>query len=79
MDHQNQALFTQGFNNGYLLEQYEPALLATVLHNLCQTTAYVSGLCSGQREFRQQRIDLEYEQLSKLRDTAREQHRNIER
>lgn len=78
MDSEEQQ-FIQGFNNGYLLEQYEPTLLAKVLNNISTSTVYISGLSSGQQEYQQEYIRLEYENLSKLREKNKEDDRDIER
>lgn len=67
MESQDPTLFIQGFNNGYLLEQHRPELLARVLHNLSPSTEYISGLASGQKQYQQERTERELDELSKLR------------
>jgi hypothetical protein len=77
MESHDQTLFIQGFNNGYLLEQHESVLLAKVLHNLSPSTEYISGLASGQKQYRQERTERELDELSKLRDGNRGVDRSL--
>ena len=71
-----EALFIRGVNNGYLLEQYEPTLLAKVLKGLGSTTDFVSGLQSGQKLYQQERANQELDELSKLREQGTERGRD---
>lgn len=74
-----EALFIKGFNGGYLLEQYEPNLLAKVLKTLNLSNDYLEGLSSGQKEYQQERIRLEMERLSQLRDKGKDLNKEISR
>lgn len=47
----NEQQFIKGFNHGYLLAQYEPDILASVLKNNNPINSYFSGLSFGQKEF----------------------------
>lgn len=51
MTQSNENLFIKGFNQGYLLAQYEPDLLTSLLKNINQVNSYLSGLSFGQKEF----------------------------
>ena len=75
----NDAQFIKGFNGGYLLEQYEPDMLATVLKNLDLSDDFLQGLSDGQKEYQQERIRTELKKLSHLRDQGKEQDRGTER
>ena len=66
------ALFIKGFNNGYILEQHQPALLTEVLRGLSSTTDFITGLQSGQNLYQQERSNQELDEISKLREQGRE-------
>lgn len=48
---QQEILYTKGFNNGYLLAQYEPELLNKLLPDLKSGNDYVDGLLSGKEQY----------------------------
>jgi hypothetical protein len=50
MEHQEQQ-YTKGFNNGYLLAQYEPELLNKLLPDLKPGNDYVDGMLSGKEQY----------------------------
>jgi len=74
-----EALYTKGFNGGYLLEQYEPNLLAKVLTKLNLSNDYFVGLSAGQKEYQQELIRLEYENLHILRERGKDTDHDLER
>ena len=54
----NEKLYTQGFNNGYLLAQHEPELAKKLTANKNDQSDYFKGLVKGKKEF----------EMSKIRD-----------
>jgi hypothetical protein len=47
----NEKQFIAGFNNGYLLAEYEPQILNSILQNIKPDNSYVFGLTFGQKEY----------------------------
>jgi hypothetical protein len=76
MDSQDE-LFIRGFNGGYLLAQHQPELLAKVMKNLNLSNDFLAGLSQGQLEYQQERIRLELEHLSQLREQGRDIDRDL--
>jgi len=66
MTESNEILFIKGFNQGYLLAQYEPNLLISVLKNIKQVNSYLSGMSFGQEEFE---VEKATNEISKLRNS----------
>lgn len=44
---ENDQLFTEGYNSGYILSKYEPQLLKKLLASSDAQNAYFSGMQSG--------------------------------
>ena len=78
METQNEAFFIRGYNNGYLLEKYEPTLLAMVLQNISPSTVYVSGLAIGQKQYQQERTEKELKHLGEFRRQDLDRGREID-
>jgi len=76
---EDQTHYVRGFNGGYLLEQFEPELLAKVMKTLDLSNDYLEGLSEGQKEFQQERIRQEIENISRLRDEGKSKGQKKER
>jgi hypothetical protein len=50
MEH-NEKQYIAGFNNGYILANYEPLTLSSVVKGLQSDNSYIKGLLQGQLEF----------------------------
>lgn len=48
-EQQDYTAFTKGYNDGYLLSKYEPALLKEVMKTPQQDNPQFEGMLSGQR------------------------------
>jgi hypothetical protein len=70
MSQYDQSLFIRGFNNGYLLDRFEPTLLASLLRGLPLSNLYVSGLSKGQGRNQMERTTQELEAIAQLRQEA---------
>ncbi|MBK6354265.1 MAG: hypothetical protein IPF46_12950 [Saprospiraceae bacterium] len=51
MTENNENQFIRGFNQGYVLAQFEPDVLTLILKNYKPINSYFSGLSFGQKEF----------------------------
>jgi len=61
----NEKQFIAGFNSGYLLAEYEPVLLTSLLSNISPINSYISGMSFGQKEFE---LEHRLDEISKLRN-----------
>lgn len=52
----NETLFIAGFNNGYLMAQYEPALIKKISAVNDNTNDYLRGLIFGKEEYRMEKL-----------------------
>jgi hypothetical protein len=75
---QNEATYTNGFNNGYLLAKYEPSLLEQVLKQLAPSSEYLEGLFSGREEYQREYTRTQLDGLSRLRDNTQDRDREVE-
>lgn len=73
-----ETLYKEGFNNGYLLAQYEPSLLEKLLGHLEPSGHYLEGMFSGKEEFQLEYTRSQTEALSRLRDHSQDQDRGID-
>lgn len=71
--------YIQGFNNGYLLEKFEPTLLATVLKDLSPTTPYLEGLIEGKDQLELEHSQKELDDLHRLRDDTLSRDNDLEK
>lgn len=55
--------FAKGFNSGYVLACYEPAVIEKVLRNLIPSNGYVMGLASGRKEYIREREEHDLQNL----------------
>jgi hypothetical protein len=60
----NEKQFISGFNSGYLLAQYEPEMLTSLLTQIRPVNSYISGMNYGKKEYE---IELQANQLDDLR------------
>ena len=47
----NEKQFITGFNAGYLLAEYEPQILRTLLKQIRPVNSYIEGMTFGQKEY----------------------------
>ncbi len=59
----NEKQFISGFNSGYLLAQYEPEMLTSLLTQIRPENSYISGMTFGKREYE---LELQTNQLDDL-------------
>ena len=76
---QTEEKYIRGFNNAYLLEEHEPALLASIMNGVELTTDYLVGMSEGRSEYQQERQRRELDGLAQLRENSSEQNREIRR
>ena len=68
MHRDQDGLYVKGFNGGYLLEQFEPELLAKVLKDLSLSNDYLTGMASGRDERQQEQSRAQLDELRMLRE-----------
>lgn len=61
----NEKQFIFGFNSGYLLAQYEPEMLTSLLTRISPVNSYISGMTFGKKEYE---LELQTNQLDDLRN-----------
>lgn len=71
--------YIQAFNNGYILEQYEPDLLNTVSKNLTPINNYLQGFFAGQGQIELENSKDQMFELRQLRDRLGDKEKNFER
>lgn len=72
-------IFTKGFNHGYLLARYEPGLLASVVKNVSPGGDYLEGFFSGKEEYELEQTKTRLDELSRLRDNAKDRGQDLDR
>lgn len=72
----NEKQFIAGFNSGYLLAEFEPQVLTTLLKDIKPVNSYISGLSLGQKEFE---LLLRKDQLTELEQIRQIKRDNIHR
>lgn len=78
----SEQLFTNGFNSGYLLAEYEPGLLNKIINNVQPTAPFLEGLFSGKEQYEIE-MELDKTQLQELqnlrdRSSSRDQEHDKE-
>ncbi|MCC6754000.1 MAG: hypothetical protein IT266_08470 [Saprospiraceae bacterium] len=68
----NEKQFITGFNSGYLLAEYEPQLLSSLLKDIQSGNSYFSGLSLGQNEYEFEQSNTNLNELAQLRQKYRE-------
>lgn len=56
---------TQGFNDGYFLQQHNPDFIEVIVENLSPTDEYLEGLFAGSQEYKKEQ---EWDRLNELRN-----------
>lgn len=75
----NDKQFIAGFNSGYLLAEYEPDIITSILKDVQPTMSYISGMSFGQREYDLEQSKSQLNEVEKLRQNknfAKEVERN---
>lgn len=67
------------FNNGYILEQYEPDLLTTASQNLNPTNNYLEGLFAGKAQCEVENAMRKIDELKNIRNRSHERTNGFER
>jgi hypothetical protein len=70
--------YTSGFNNGYLLSQYEPDLTAKITKDLQANTEYLEGFFSGKEEYEIEKSLQQFNELQNLRKGAKDRNKDLE-
>lgn len=73
-----QENFIKGFNNGYILSKYEPALLSQLIHTLQPSNNYLEGFFSGKEEFELENSTKELDDLHRLRNKSVSRENDLE-
>ncbi len=53
---ENNPLYQQAFNNGYLIAQYEPELADALSHSPNDNSDYFKGLIAGTRQYEKDKL-----------------------
>lgn len=67
MTESNDNLFIKGFNQGYLLAEYEPQFLLTLLKGIKPINSYIIGLSVGHKEFEIEKTSNQINALKQIR------------
>lgn len=73
-----EQLYINGFNHGYLLTKHEPDLVSKITQTVRPTNDYLSGFFSGKQEWELELTQMQLQDLSRLREQSRE-HRDLDR
>jgi hypothetical protein len=68
----NKKKFITGFNAGYILAEFEPQILASLLKNINPINSYISGLLLGEKEFQSQQRNDHLTELEQIRQKNRD-------
>jgi hypothetical protein len=63
----NETQFIAGFNVGYLLAEFEPQILNTVLKKIQPINSYLTGISFGRKEFELEQSKSQLNELEKIR------------
>ncbi len=78
------AAYRQGFNNAFLLAEYEPDLLKDIIPSLNESNDYFDGFFSGKAQWEQEhdksltQQTTELEELDQIRNEANELDQDLE-
>ena len=78
MDNQ-ETLYKNGFNNGYILAKHEPELLTTVTKNLHPAEGYLDGLFSGKDEWEIEHSKGQISELKNIRNNTKDRELDLEK
>lgn len=67
----------QAFNNGYLLEQYQPELLNVVTQNLISSNLYLKYLLAGKQQMKQEFKEYHLSELHELRKQVKDKNKDL--
>jgi hypothetical protein len=68
----NEKQFISGFNAGYLMAEYEPQMLTTLLKSVQPVNSYISGMTFGQKEYELESTKTRIGELDNLRNKNKE-------
>ena len=74
-----QTQYIRGFNFGYLLAKYLPALLAKIVKNVRPTNDFTEGLFSGKEEYELEHSRTQAEEIRQLRNASKSRDKGLER
>lgn len=76
---EHEAAYLKGFNNGYVLEKYEPVLAKELVKGISNTALpYTDGLKAGSKEFQKEKFKAQVKQARDA-DQGQENEGGIER
>ncbi|MFN0188615.1 MAG: hypothetical protein ACKVQV_07930 [Bacteroidia bacterium] len=64
----NEKHYISGFNCGYVLGQYEPKLITTLLKDITPITSFIEGALSGLKEYEFEKQQIQLKELNQLRN-----------
>ena len=71
--------FTHGFNHGYILAKYLPALMDQIVKGINSTNDYFQGFTLGGKEWELENSRNQLADLNRIRTESKSRDRNIER
>lgn len=72
MEHDEKQFF-RGFNDGYVLAEFEPLMLTVLLKNIQPFNSYISGISFGQKEFELEQTKSHLNDLGRLRQIGKDE------
>jgi len=71
--------YITGYNAGYLISKYEPALLSLLLKSLRQTNLYLQGFFSGKEQHQFEVLGAELDTISRIRGNSIHRETDLEK
>jgi hypothetical protein len=71
--------FVTGFNNGYLIAKYEPAISSKITKNLQPAAGYLEGFLAGKEEYEIENIKSQEKDLEQIRARSNDREKDLEK
>jgi hypothetical protein len=71
------ARYLTGFNHGYLMARYEPAIMQSIGKSIFPQGEYLAGFCLGRQEYEREQERERLSDLKKIRDRSRDLDRDM--
>lgn len=76
---ENEKQYVQGFNNGFLLAQYQMEIYNSIVNSITSKSAYTEGMRDGKEQLETGQKKEKMTNLQQLRDKGRSNERGMER
>ena len=76
---QGEQQFIKGFNNGYLIAEHEPVLMAQMAKTLEPKNDYLSGFISGKEEYEIEQQKAQLNELGQIRNRSKDQGKELDK